>query len=117
MIMINVIGIALILLIVWWFWLYRSKSSGADSLPSVVVVADGVYEPAHFRLPAGEPVTLYFLREDPSPCAEMVVFPDLEISSQLPVDKETPVHLPALKPGNYRFHCQMQMYKGELTVE
>lgn len=116
MLVINLAGIALIGLIVWWFWLYRPATTAADSMPSVVTVADGVYDPSRISVPSGMPVTLNFLRKDPSPCAEMVIFPDLDISSQLPVGKQTPIHLPALEPGNYRFHCQMQMYTGEISV-
>jgi plastocyanin domain-containing protein len=82
-----------------------------------ILVRDGVYEPDHIRLPAGEAATLYFRREDPSPCAEYVLFPDLEVSAQLAVDERTPVRLPPAEPGRYPFTCQMQMYRGTLTVE
>lgn len=119
---VNIFGLLLIAAIVWWFWLAgksgKSVVSQQVSAASLeVLVKDGVYEPDHIRLPAGRPATLKFRREDPSPCAEYVLFPDLEVSAQLAVNEVTEVHLPAAEPGKYPFTCQMQMYRGVLLVE
>jgi len=114
--LVNTGGLLLIGLIVWWFWLYRTKGVDLGAGGNTVVVADGIYQPARLNLPSGQPVTLEFLRRDASPCAETVLFPDLEISASLPVGKPRQVALPALAPGVYPFHCQMQMYRGELHV-
>ncbi|WP_323845509.1 cupredoxin domain-containing protein [Microbulbifer magnicolonia] len=118
--LINGIGLVLIAAILWWFWLGPRRQtaaavSGAERLQ--ILVKDGVYEPDHIRLPAGEAATLHFRREDPSPCAEWVLFPDLEVSAQLSVHSDTAVKIPAAEPGEYPFTCQMQMYRGTLVVE
>ncbi|WP_346837547.1 cupredoxin domain-containing protein [Microbulbifer sp. SAOS-129_SWC] len=118
--LVNVIGLLLIAAIVWWFWLgpkrHTAESvSGSEKLQ--ILVKDGVYEPDRIRLPAGEEATLHFRREDASPCAEYVLFPDLEVSAQLAVNRDTEVHIPAAEPGEYPFTCQMQMYRGTLVVE
>nr|WP_255775281.1 cupredoxin domain-containing protein [Microbulbifer sediminum] len=119
--LINISGLLLIAAIVWWFWLAQSGQDKASvnvgDEQTEILVRDGVYEPDHIRLPAGKPATLYFRREDPSPCAEYVLFPDLEVSAQLAVGERTQVQLPAAEPGKYPFTCQMQMYRGSLTVE
>jgi plastocyanin domain-containing protein len=113
---INVGGLLLIALIVWWFWLYKPRDATVgDDL--VVRVESGSYQPARIRLQAHRATALAFERIDPSPCAEMVLFPDLEISEQLAVGQITKVALPALAVGEYPFHCQMQMYRGVLIVE
>ncbi|WP_237066937.1 cupredoxin domain-containing protein [Microbulbifer guangxiensis] len=119
---VNVAGLLLIAAIVWWFWIAgRSGKTGADrTVPAAgreILVKDGVYEPDRIFLPAGSPATLKFRREDPSPCAEYVLFPDLEVSAQLAVHEVTEVRLPAAEPGKYPFTCQMQMYRGTLEVE
>ena len=57
-----------------------------------------------------------FLRKDASPCAETVIFPDLDISATLALGKTASVALPPLPAGEYAFHCQMQMYRGVLIV-
>lgn len=119
--LINLAGVLLIAAIVWWFWLAESglekASVNVGDEETEILVKNGVYDPDHIRLPAGKPATLYFRREDPSACAEYVLFPDLEVSAQLAVNERTPVELPAAEPGKYPFTCQMQMYRGSLTVE
>ena len=116
MLIVNIFGLALIAWIVWWFWLYRPKSTALSGNELIVVVENGVYQPAHVKLPAHQAVTLKFLRKDPSPCAEMVVIPTLQLSESLPLNQTKAIQLPAMEAGNYAFHCQMQMYRGELIV-
>jgi plastocyanin domain-containing protein len=79
-------------------------------------VEHGVYQPAHIHLEAGQATSIGFERLDGSPCAEKVLFPDLEISEDLPVNRKKTVLIPPLKAGEYEFHCQMQMYRGKLIV-
>lgn len=118
--LINLSGLAVIALTIWWFWLAskgnRPQAASADEKLEILV-KDGVYEPARIRIPAGKETALHFRREDASPCAEWVLFPDLEVSSQLAVDQATEVTIPAAEVGEYPFHCQMQMYRGTLVVE
>ncbi len=117
MIIINLLGLLLIALIAWWFWIYKPDAVLADKNTVTVVVDNGIYEPAKIRLAAGQNTTLRFLRKDPSPCAATVVFADLEISAELPVNKYQEINLPPLAAGEYPFTCQMQMYRGALIVE
>lgn len=114
--MINLAGLALIGLIVWWFWLYRPPEVALQDEVLEIIVEDGVYQPARLRVPAGRPVSLRFIRRDDSPCAETVIFPGLDISASLPVGRPTRVQLPPMETGEYDFHCQMQMYRGVLKV-
>lgn len=117
MFMVNILGIALIGLIVWWFWLYKPAEVAVDDGDIIIVVENGSYQPAHIRIAANKATVLRFLRKDPSPCAEMVLLPDLEISETLTLNKVSKIALPPLEPGEYDFHCQMQMYRGLLKVE
>jgi plastocyanin domain-containing protein len=79
-------------------------------------VKDGVYQPATIQAKANQSIILRFIREDASPCAEIVVFSTLNISQQLPMNKPTDVHLSIKTPGQYEFTCQMGMYRGMLVV-
>jgi plastocyanin domain-containing protein len=117
MMLINVAGFGLILLIIWWFWLFKAKSTKTQDGMIEVIVKDGVYHPSNITLPANKPIQIVFIREDPAPCAETLVIPDLEISETLPLNKKMIVEIPASKAGKYPFHCQMQMYRGNLIVE
>jgi len=115
--LVNLAGLALIGLIVWWFWLYRQKAVRvAGSQPIEIVVADGVYTPARIEVPAGKPVTLRFLRKDPSPCAEKALFDSLGINADLPVGKPMDVTVTPPQAGEYEFTCQMRMYRGTLVA-
>tara|TARA_R110002095_G_scaffold208873_3_gene194861 strand:+ start:818 stop:1171 length:354 start_codon:yes stop_codon:yes gene_type:complete len=117
MVIINALGILLIALIVWWFWLYKPKEVSVMGQGITVVVEDGTYQPSRLRVASGKPTTIQFIRKDASPCAAMVLFPDFNISEELPLGKNKSIALPAMAKGEYAFHCQMQMYRGILLVD
>jgi plastocyanin domain-containing protein len=117
-ILINLGGLVLAGMIVWWFWLYRPAARrAAGPQPIQIIVADGVYTPARIEVPAGEPVTLRFLRRDPSPCAEKALFDGLGISAELPIGQPLDVVVTPPQPGEYEFTCQMRMYRGVLVAK
>ena len=116
-VVVNLGGLLLIAAIVWWFWMAGRKSSAETYQASLIIqVKDGVYDPDRIQVPAGQEITLRFQREDPSPCAEFVVFADLEVSARLSVHEVTEVELPKLEKGEYPFTCQMKMYRGVLVA-
>lgn len=117
MILVNLAGLGLIALIVWWFWLYQPPQTALDEAGLLILVENGTYQPSHIKVPANQPFSLQFVRKDASPCAEMLLIPDLQLSETLPLNKTKRIDLPALAKGQYDFHCQMQMYRGQLTVE
>jgi plastocyanin domain-containing protein len=117
-ILINLLGVALIVGIVWWFWLYKPRQIvETASGPVTVVVEDGVYSPSRIKLPRGETVTLRFLRKDASPCAAFVVIDAIDFSEELPVNKPRDLTVKFDTAGEYEFACQMKMYRGVLVVE
>ncbi|WP_340678085.1 cupredoxin domain-containing protein [Paraglaciecola sp.] len=116
MMFINIGALVLIVFIVWWFWLYKSKQVEAIGDDTTVVVEDGIYQPSSIKVPAGQETKLTFIRKDATPCAGTVLFPDFDISQELPLNKSITITLPAMTAGKYAFHCQMQMYKGLVTV-
>lgn len=124
MILINLIGLVLIGLIIWWFWLYKPNASQVSNQQTLVGeskitvhVGDGIYQPARILLPSNKAVEIEFIRKDASPCAATVLFPDFDISAELPLNESIKVSLPAMAKGEYEFHCQMRMYLGHLIVE
>jgi len=112
----NSAGIILIALIIYWFWFSKPKSVKTTAREIDIVVNNGVYSPSRIEINAGDTVLLNFLRKDPSPCAEKVIFSDLNISEDLPINKNKAVKIKAPQPGEYEFTCQMQMYRGTLIV-
>ncbi len=115
---INLLGVVVIALIIWWFWLSRPKAQRAQlDRPIEIIVDDGVYTPARIEVPLGKPVTLRFIRKDASPCAEKVLFDDFNISGDLPVGRPYDISFIPDKPGEHAFTCQMRMYRGSLVVQ
>lgn len=117
-IIVTVAGLVLIALIAWWFWFSTPKAAhAAQDAPVDIQVRDGTYQPAAVEVAAGQPLRLNFTRYDPTPCAEKVVFAELGITADLPLERSQTIHLPALKPGIYEFTCQMGMYRGRLVAK
>lgn len=115
---VNLIGLLIIALIVWWFWLSKPGVKSTEIKKIVEIkVKDGVYQPAYIRALVNQPITLRFIREDPTPCAEIVSFSKLNINQELPIKKPTDIHLNIKEPGVYEFTCQMGMYRGKLVVQ
>jgi plastocyanin domain-containing protein len=115
-ILVNIAGLVLASLIVWWFWLSKPKTKRIANGVIDIIVDAGVYTPARIEVLKGQSVKLRFLRKDPSPCAEKVLFDALGIAADLPIGQ--PVELTITPPdsGEYAFTCQMQMYRGTLVV-
>lgn len=117
-IIVNMFGIAMAAFIVWWFWLSNRVSEAGTGKGMISVLVDGgVYTPSMIRVPAGKPATLRFVRMDPSPCAEKVIFSGLDISADLPLGKPYDITFIPENAGEYDFTCQMAMYRGRLVVE
>ena len=115
--LVNLIGIALIGLIIWWFWFSTPKTRKvADAGLVEIIVEDGVYTPAKIEVPKGRPITLRFIRKDPSPCAEKVLFTDFDISADLEIGEPQEITITPDKSDEYEFTCQMGMYRGRLIV-
>lgn len=117
-IIVNISGIVLAAFIVWWFWIFKKQSEARVLGDAIDIVVDsGVYEPSVIHVTAGKPVTLRFIRKDGSPCAEKVIFNDLDLSADLPLGKPYDLSFTPEKPGEYEFTCQMAMYRGKLIVD
>ena len=94
-----------------------AKAIDASSKNITIVVNNGVYQPSRIKIAAGEKTALQFLRKDGSPCAATVLFPNVEVSEELPLGVNKSVALPPMTLGEYPFHCPMKMYIGTLIVE
>ncbi|ACV26721.1 MULTISPECIES: cupredoxin domain-containing protein [Kangiella] len=117
MLLINITGLVLIALIMWWFWLYKPKEAVLGDNDLLITVENGTYSPSRIKVPAGSVVEIKFIRKDQSPCSETLLIPKLQISETLPLNKIKTIQLSSLKAGEYDFHCQMQMYRGQIVAQ
>ena len=117
-IIVNLLGVILIGLIVYWFWLSTPrKITASKTMPIEIRVKDGVYTPSHIQANKGETIRLRFVREDPSPCAAKVIFNSLNKSLELPLNGSAEIELHPHQAGEIDFTCEMQMYRGKLMVK
>ncbi len=119
-VLVNIIGLATIVWIVWYFWLYEKKGVAATELSGVQDVrirVKGGYDPDVIVVKAGKPVHLHFTREEEALCSEMVIFPELNTSAKLPPFQEVTVSLTPQQSGEYNFQCQMGMLRGKLIAK
>jgi hypothetical protein len=94
-------------------------AQAAVSIPADAIkinVSSSGYEPSQIAVRKGEKVTLAFERTDSQNCAGMVLFPQLNISRQLPVGETVIIEFTPNETGEISFGCGMGMYKGTLIV-
>ena len=116
-VIVNIFGLLLMTSIVWWFWLAGKRNAVKASEGIIEIhVVNGVYVPDRIAIPVGKATTFRFVREDPTPCAEVVKFDGLSVSRELPLNKTVDLSIRYDEPGEYTFTCQMGMYKGHVVV-
>ena len=117
----TLLGLALVALIVWFFWPKRSKGLRAaettGGYQEAMILVKGGYTPDTIIVRSGRPVRLNFRREETASCSDKVVFADFQKSADLPTGQTVPVELMPKEPGEFAFGCPMGMFRGKLIVE
>ena len=120
-IIVNVVGLALIAFIVWFFWLVKAKGVKAAvtsaGYQEQMVLVKGGYTPDVIVVERGKPVRLNFVRTESASCSEMVLIPDFKKSAKLPEGETVSVEFIPDKAGEFEFQCQMGMLRGKLIAE
>ena len=94
------------------------STAPSDGRPEVAITvdADG-YHPAQATAPAGQPVRLVFTRTSDDGCGQQLVFPDLDIRRDLPLDERVAVDVTMPASGQIAFTCGMAMYQGSVVAQ
>lgn len=113
-------GGALLVAFVLWFFFGKRKGTAArtsaEGVQEVEVTVGGGYSPDRIEVAAGRPVRLTFVREEENPCTAELVFPGLGLVKDLPVGRPVTVEFTPTAPGEYPFHCGMNMVRGKVIV-
>src|SRR5262245_47547426 len=73
----------------------------------VRVVADGKgFTPSSIEAKKGESLTLEFTKTSDKTCTDSVVFPELKLERQLPLNKPVSVTIPTEEARTIAFQCQ-----------
>jgi plastocyanin domain-containing protein len=100
-IVVNGAGLALIALIVWYFWLYRRegvKVAEAGGIQEARIAVKGGYDPDVIVVKHGKPVRLHFNRLESALCSEMVIFDKIDQSARLPEGETVTIEFIPEKP-------------------
>lgn len=117
--LVNLVGLAAIAGIVWYFWLYREKGvqvTEAGGVQQAVIKVKGGYDPDVIVVNAGKPVQLHFNRQESSLCSEMVIFDKIGKSARLPEGETVTIEFTPQERGEIPFQCQMGMLRGKVIV-
>jgi plastocyanin domain-containing protein len=82
-----------------------------------IAATDRGFSPASIDVVRGEPLLLRFTRTSSGNCLEELVFPDLDVRRELPLNSPVEVALTPEKEGNVLFQCGMGMVRGRLVVK
>ena len=120
-ILVTLAGVALIPLILWYFFWSERRGARAvasgEGVQEIKVQVKGGYDPDVLVVEAGRPVRIDFHRNETADCSEEIVFGDFGIRRKLPAFRTTPVEFTPEEPGEYTFTCGMSMMRGKLVVE
>jgi plastocyanin domain-containing protein len=113
-------GVVLVAFFLWFFFGPRATTA-ARTTPAgaqeVEVSVGSSYVPDRIEIQAGRPVRIKFRRSEPNPCTDQVVFPDFGVVRDLPLGQETMIEVIPPAPGEYQFHCGMNMVRGKLIAK
>jgi len=113
-------GVALIALILWYFFGERERIAASvdeTGVQEIMITVKGGYSPDVIVVKERVPVRLDFYRDETASCSEEVIFRDFGIARHLPAFKTTPIEFTPDKAGEFTFTCGMNMIRGKLIVQ
>lgn len=93
------------------------KAAPTVQTVAISVTEDG-FAPASATIKKGQPVKLIFTRTTDDTCAKAVVFPELKLEKQLPLNQPVEITFVPKKSGDITYGCAMgQMVAAVLHVK
>jgi plastocyanin domain-containing protein len=82
------------------------------------VIVDGKgFSPNEVKVEKGKPASLVFVRTTDGTCAKQVVFPELKVEKELPLNTPVTIDLPTTEARTLTFQCGMAMYKSSVLIQ
>jgi plastocyanin domain-containing protein len=90
-------------------------SAGAQEVQ--LTVTDQGFEPAEIKVQKDRPIVLTVTRKTDATCAREIVFKEIAVKQDLPLNQAVRIELPASPTGTLNYACGMDMIKGSLIVQ
>ena len=82
------------------------------------VVVDGKgFTPSEVKVEKGKPASLVFVRTTDGTCAKQVVFPELKLEKELPLNTPVKIDVPTTEARTLTFQCGMAMFKSSVLIQ
>jgi len=91
-----------------------AAAAGARAVP-ITVDAKG-FSPSSVDVKKAEKVQLVFTRTSNDTCATEVVFPDINVKKDLPLNKAVAIDVPTDATRTLTFQCGMGMFKSKVVI-
>lgn len=95
----------------------QALSVGQQNNQPIEIVVNPTYVPEVVQVPANTPFDLVFDKRSDSTCTEEVIFEGLGVTKHLPMGEKTVIHFDRVAPGEYPFHCGMNMVFGKMVAK
>jgi plastocyanin domain-containing protein len=82
-----------------------------------VIVDSKGFTPSNVTVEKGKPASLVFVRTTDSTCAKQVVFPELKLEKELPLNTPVKIDVPTSEARTLTFQCGMAMYKSSVLIQ
>jgi plastocyanin len=88
-----------------------------DTRVVAIESGDEGFKPSRVEVKQGQATTLRFTRTSDKTCADKVVFPEIQLEKELPMNKPVDVVVPTDKSRTLAFQCGMGMYKSSVVIQ
>jgi plastocyanin domain-containing protein len=85
--------------------------------PTKVTVDAQGFTPSEVHVEKGKPLSLVFTRTTDGTCATEVVFPELKLKKDLPLNTPVSIDVPTEQARTLAFQCGMGMYRSAVVIQ